>query len=111
MRASRPLATLTGIALLGIVLAACQDQAGGQITAHSGVRLVESITNPSVHGCHPFSEGVTHVDNYTQSSILLYTTPDCTAPPGGTSIYLSMQSSDEVVRSTGLWRSFSIAPE
>ncbi|MEU9988922.1 hypothetical protein AB0E10_19410 [Streptomyces sp. NPDC048045] len=111
MRASRPLATLTGIALLGITLAACQDQAGGQITARNGVRLVDSFTNPSVHGCHPFSDGVTRVENYSQSSILLYTTPDCTAPPGGTGIYLSMQSSDEVVRSTGLWRSFSIAPE
>ena len=31
MRASRSLAALTGFALLGIALTACQDQASGQI--------------------------------------------------------------------------------
>ncbi|MCZ0987623.1 hypothetical protein [Streptomyces diastatochromogenes] len=109
MRVSRPLAALTGIALLGIALTACQDQASGQVTARNGVRYVETISNPPIHGCHRFRQGVTHVTNYTQSNMLLYTTPDCSVPPGGASIYLTMQSSDEVVRSSGLWRSFSFA--
>ncbi|MFJ9814181.1 hypothetical protein ACIRU3_02725 [Streptomyces sp. NPDC101151] len=111
MRASRRLAALTGTAVLGIALTACQDQASGQIVARNDVRPVETISNPSVHGCHRFREGVTRVNNYTQSNLLLYATPDCTVPPGGASIYLTMQSSDEVVPAYGPWRSFSIAPE
>ncbi|MGW0883748.1 hypothetical protein [Streptomyces sp. NPDC002671] len=110
MRASRPLTALTGIALFGIVLTACQDQASGMIVARKDANLVQSISDPSTGGCHRFREGVTHVDNYTQSDIILYTTPDCTVPRGGQSVYLSVQSSDEVVRSTGLWQSFRFAP-
>ncbi|GHI05816.1 hypothetical protein AQI88_09740 [Streptomyces cellostaticus] len=111
MRVSRPLAALTGIALLGIALTACQDQASGTIVARNDGRYVETFSNPSIHGCHRFRQDVTHVNNHTLSSMLLYTTPDCTVPPGGAGIYLNMQSSDEVVRSTGLWRSFTFAPE
>jgi hypothetical protein len=106
MRASRPLVALTGVALLGIALTACQEQADGTIAARKDARLVQTISNPSIHGCHRFSEGVTRVDNYTQSNMILYTTPDCTVPQGGERIYLDLQSSDEVVRSAGLWQSF-----
>jgi hypothetical protein len=111
MPSSRSLAALIGIASLGIALSACQDQASGQIVARSGVRLVETVSNPSIHGCHRFSEGVTHVNNQTQSSLLLYTTPDCTVPPGGQSTYLDIGATDQVVSTAGLWRSFSFAPE
>jgi hypothetical protein len=111
MPSSRSLAALTGIALLAVALTACQDQASGRIVAHNGVRLVESLTNPPTHGCHTFREGVTHVINQTQSNLLLYTTPDCTVPPGGASTYLDIGASDLAVLSTGLWRSFSFAPE
>ncbi|MEU1405460.1 hypothetical protein ABZ471_24400 [Streptomyces sp. NPDC005728] len=111
MRASRSLAALTGIAVLGIALTACQDQASGTIVARHDARLVETISNPPIHRCHRFVEGVTRVDNHTQSNLLLYTTPDCTVPPGGASNYLDIGGADEVVRSTGLWRSFSIAPD
>ncbi|ARP73386.1 hypothetical protein LK06_029240 [Streptomyces pluripotens] len=105
------MAALAGAALLGIALTACQDQASGQVVARSDGRLVETISNPSIDGCHRFREGVTHVDNFTESSMLLYTTPDCTESSGGESNYLDMHSSDVVVRSTGLWQSFSFAPE
>ncbi|MGQ4414509.1 hypothetical protein ACN6LA_003962 [Streptomyces sp. SAS_269] len=111
MRVSRPLAALACVALAGVGLAACQDQAAGTVTGHNGVRPVQSFTNPSIGGCHRFRADVTRVDNFTQNSILLYKTPDCTAPKGKESIYLNMQGSDVVVRSTGPWRSFSFAPE
>ncbi|MFC9278641.1 hypothetical protein [Streptomyces collinus] len=111
MRVSRPLAALTGVALFGIALTGCQDQASGTITARNGATPVQSLTNPPIKGCHRFDQGVTHVDNFTLSSVLLYTTPDCTVPKGQTSIYLDMQASDEVVRSNGLWHSFSFAPD
>ncbi|MFJ9869292.1 hypothetical protein [Streptomyces sp. NPDC101165] len=111
MRASRSLAALIGVASLGIALTACQDQAAGTVVAHTGARYVETFTNPSIRGCHPFREGVTNVKNYTLSSMLLYTTPNCTVPPGGSSIYVDMQSSDQVVPSYGLWRSFSFTPQ
>ncbi|MFF9091215.1 hypothetical protein ACF1BE_33610 [Streptomyces sp. NPDC014991] len=111
MPASRSVTALTGVIVLGLTLAACQDQVSGQIAAWNGARLVETISNTSTHGCRRFREEVTRVVNYTQNSLLLYTTPDCTVPPGGASIYLDAQSSDEAVRSTGLWRSFSVAPE
>jgi hypothetical protein len=54
---------------------------------------------------------VTHVDNYTQSDMLLYTTPDCTVPAGGASIYLDIGGMAEAVKATGPWRSFTFAPE
>ncbi|MFI1167971.1 hypothetical protein ACH4UM_31320 [Streptomyces sp. NPDC020801] len=111
MPSSRSLAALTGITVLGIALTACQDQASGQIVARNDARIVETISNTSIHGCHRFPEGVTHVENFTQSSLMMYTTPDCSVPPGGQSVYLNMQASDHAVRSTGLWRSFSFAPE
>jgi hypothetical protein len=110
MRVSR-LAALTGIALLGMALTACEDNASGQIMARNGVRPVQTLSNPPTSGCHRFPEGVTHVSNDTLSDIVLYTTPDCTVPKGGESTYLSQQSADEVVRSTGLWRSFDFAQE
>ncbi|MFE9448476.1 hypothetical protein [Streptomyces sp. NPDC006739] len=111
MPSSRPLAALLGITFLGLALGACQDQASGQVVARNGVRVVETLTNPSTHGCHRFPEGVTHVNNQTQSSLLLYTTPDCTTPPGGQSSYLDFGASDQVVMASGPWRSFSVAPE
>ena len=108
MPASRFLTALTAVALLGVALKACDDQALGTIRARNGVRLVETISNPPVDGCHRFREGVTHVTNFTENDIVLYQTADCTEPPGGESIYLSTQTSDSVVRSTGVWRSFTI---
>ncbi|MGW1917333.1 hypothetical protein ACWCQS_43420 [Streptomyces sp. NPDC002076] len=110
MPPSRLLAALTGVTLLGVALTACQDQASGQIVARNGIRIVETFSNPPIHGCHRFPEGVTHVNNQTQSSLLLYTTPDCTVPKGEQSDYLDIGASDRFVRSTGLWQSFSFAP-
>ncbi|MFF3165286.1 MULTISPECIES: hypothetical protein [unclassified Streptomyces] len=110
MRVSRPLAALACVALSGVGLAACQDQTVGTITGHDGGRTVQAFTNPSNEGCHRFKADVTRVDNFTQNSILLYTTPDCTAPKGRPSTYLNMQGSDEVIKTAGPWRSFSIAP-
>ncbi|MFG2603407.1 hypothetical protein ACGFT2_07650 [Streptomyces sp. NPDC048514] len=109
MPASRSMAALTGIAVLGLALTACQDRASGQIEAWNGVRHVETISNPPIEGCHRFRQDVSRIVNYTPSSMLLYTTPDCTVPRGGESIYLDMQSADEAVRANGLWRSFSFA--
>ncbi|CAL2059886.1 MULTISPECIES: hypothetical protein [Streptomyces] len=111
MRASRPLAALTGFALLGIALTACQDQASGQIVARNDGRVVQTLTNPSVRGCHRFPGGVTHVTNLTQSSLRLYTTRDCTVPAGGSYDFVDIGATDQVVRSTGLWSSFDFAPE
>ncbi|MEU6549190.1 hypothetical protein ABZ915_02740 [Streptomyces sp. NPDC046915] len=108
MPAPRSLAALTGIALLGLALTACDEQALGTIDARSGVRPVEKISNPSVDGCHRFREGVTAVHNYTENDIILFQTTDCTEPPGGQSVYLPTQTSDQVVHSTGMWRSFTI---
>ncbi|MBL1084949.1 hypothetical protein JK359_23750 [Streptomyces actinomycinicus] len=111
MPVSRSLAALCGFAVLGLALTACDDQANGQIIAHHDERHVETVSNLVIGGCHRFPEGVTRVDNYTTSSLLMYTTPDCTVPPGGESVYLDGPSSDNVVRATGQWRSFSFAPE
>ncbi|NKQ27496.1 hypothetical protein [Streptomyces galbus] len=111
MRAPRSSAALAGIALLGTVLTACADNASGQLMARNGDRLVQTLSNPPTGTCHRFPEGVTHVENHMLSNIVLYTTPDCTVPKGGESTYLSQQSADEVVRSTGLWRSFDFAQE
>ncbi|MFI0808444.1 hypothetical protein [Streptomyces echinatus] len=111
MPASRSMAALTGIALLGLALTACDDQANGQIVAHNGDRHVETVSNLVIGGCHRFPEGVTRVDNYTTSSLLMYTTPNCTVPRGGASAYLDGPSAGEAVEATGLWRSFSFAPE
>ncbi|MET8947166.1 hypothetical protein ABZX30_27270 [Streptomyces sp. NPDC004542] len=108
MPVPRSLAALTGIALLGLASTACDEQALGTIDARNGVRPVETISNPSVDGCHRFRAGVTHVANYSQNDIILYPTADCTEPPGAASVYLPTQTSDQVVRSTGLWRSFTI---
>ncbi|OIK23288.1 hypothetical protein [Streptomyces malaysiense] len=110
MRASRPLAALTGFALLGIALTACQDQASGQIVARNNGRVVQTLSNPPVKGCHRFPQGITHVTNYTQSSLRLYTTADCTVPAGGAYDFLDIGASDQVVRATGLWNSFDFAP-
>ncbi|MGW1170173.1 hypothetical protein [Streptomyces sp. NPDC001153] len=111
MPSSRSLAALIGVTLFGLALSACQDQASGQVVARNGVRLVETVSNPSIDRCHRFPEGVTHVNNQTQSSLLLYTTPDCTVPAGGQSVYLDIGAADQVVRATDLWHSFSFAPE
>ncbi|MEU3029798.1 hypothetical protein ACPCBC_27040 [Streptomyces incarnatus] len=111
MRASRPLAALTGFALLGIALTACQDQASGQIVVRNNGRVVQTLTNPSVKGCHRFPQGITQVTNRTQSSLRLYTTPDCTVPAGGAYNFLDIGATDQVVRATGLWNSFDFAPE
>ncbi|MFD4977508.1 hypothetical protein [Streptomyces sp. NPDC058424] len=111
MPSSRSLSAFIGIALVGIALTACQDQASGQIVARNGVRLVETLSNPPIHGCHRFPEGVTHVENRTQSNLVLYTTPDCTVPPGGHSNYLDIGQSNQVAGVAGPWRSFSFAPE
>ncbi|MBL1108087.1 hypothetical protein JK361_26440 [Streptomyces sp. 5-8] len=111
MPVSRSMAALSGIAVLGLALTACDDQANGQIVAHNGERHVETVSNLVIGGCHRFPEGVTRVDNYTTSSLIMYSTPDCTVPRGGESVYLDGPSSDNVVGSAGLWRSFSFAPE
>ncbi|MFS4092297.1 hypothetical protein [Streptomyces sp. AF1A] len=111
MPSSRSLAALTGVALLAVALTACQDKASGMVEARNGARLVESLSNPPTEGCHTFREGVTQVLNQTQSNLILYTTPDCTVPPGGASNYLDIGASDVAVPSTGPWRSFSFAPE
>ncbi|MCX4994963.1 hypothetical protein OG739_19840 [Streptomyces longwoodensis] len=111
MRAPRSSAALAGIALLGTVLTACADNASGQLMAHNGDRVVETLSNPPTGTCHRFPQGVTHVDNHMLSNIVLYTTEDCTVPEGGGSTYLAQQSSDEAVHSTGLWRSFGFAHE
>ncbi|MEU9480010.1 hypothetical protein [Streptomyces sp. NPDC048191] len=111
MPSPRSLAALIGVTLLGLALSACQDQASGQIVASNGLRIVETVSNPQIDGCHRFSEGVTHVHNQTQSSLLLYTTPDCSVPPGGQSTYLDIGAADLAVASAGPWHSFSFAPE
>ncbi|MFI1364098.1 hypothetical protein [Streptomyces griseochromogenes] len=111
MLSSRSLAALIGITLSGIALTACQDQASGQIIARNDARIVETLSNPPIHGCHRFPAGVTHINNQTQSSLLLYATPDCTVPRGGQSDYLDIGASDYAVRTTGLWQSFSFAPD
>ncbi|MFI5961152.1 hypothetical protein ACIA8J_03180 [Streptomyces asoensis] len=108
MAASRSLTALAGIMLLGAALTACGDQALGTIETRDGVKPVEKISNPSSDGCHRFVKGVTHVANYTQSDIVLYQTADCSEPPGEDSTYLSTQTQDEAVRSTGPWRSFTV---
>lgn len=108
MPVPRSLAALTGIAVLGLALTACDEQALGTIDARNGVRPVETISNPRTDGCHRFREGVTAVHNYTQNDIILYRTPDCTEPPGGQSLYLPTQTSDQAVRRTGPWQSFTI---
>ncbi|MES4892389.1 hypothetical protein [Streptomyces sp. NPDC096012] len=107
MPASRSKVALTGVALLGLALTACQDRASGQIEAWNGARHVQTISNPPIKGCHRFRQDVTRVVNYTQNSMLLYTTPNCTVPPGKESIYLDMQSEDVAVLSNGPWRSYS----
>ncbi|MGW4565871.1 hypothetical protein ACWEN3_26825 [Streptomyces sp. NPDC004561] len=109
MPSSRSLVALTGIMVLGIALTACEDQASGEIVARNGVTVVQTFSNPPIHGCHRFLGGATHVSNRTQSSLLLYTTPDCTVPPGGTSDFLDIGASDQAVRATGFWYSFSFA--
>jgi hypothetical protein len=109
MPVSRPLTALTGVAVLGMALTACEEHALGTIEGRNGARAVETISNPSVHGCHRFREGVTHVANRTQSNIVLYWTDDCTEPAGGQSVYLDRQMSDQVAPSSGPWRSFAIA--
>ncbi|MEU5179594.1 hypothetical protein [Streptomyces longwoodensis] len=114
MRAPRSSAALAGVALsalLGTVLTGCADNASGQLMARNGDRLVETLSNPPTGTCHRFPQGVTHVDNHMLSNIVLYTTEDCTVPEGGGSTYLSQQSSDAAVHSTGLWRSFGFADE
>ncbi|RZB19095.1 hypothetical protein StrepF001_09295 [Streptomyces sp. F001] len=108
MPAKRSLTAFTGVVLLGLVLTACEDRALGTIEAREGTRSVQKISNPPVGGCHQFREGVAHVANYTLNDIILYQTADCTEPQGGESVYLPTQTSDDVVRSTGLWRSFTI---
>ncbi|AWW41319.1 MULTISPECIES: hypothetical protein [Streptomyces] len=99
---------LTGVVLLGAVLTACEEGALGTIETHNEKGAVETISNPPVDGCNRFNGGVTHVANHTVNDLILYTTADCTVPRGGESIYLSTQTSDDVVRSTGLWRSFTV---
>ncbi|MFF4014874.1 hypothetical protein [Streptomyces sp. NPDC001843] len=108
MPAPRSLAALAGIALLGVALTACDEQALGTIDARNGIRPVETISNPPVDGCHRFRAGVTHVRNFTGNDIVLYQRADCTEQSGGDSVYLPTQTSDAVVRSTGPWRSFTI---
>jgi len=110
MPSSRSRAALFGIALLGIALTACQDRASGQIEARHDGRIVQTITNPPSRGCHRFHEDVTQVTNRTQSSLLLYTTSDCTVPAGGRRVFLDIGATDQIVRSTGPWKSFSFAP-
>ncbi|MBV2354995.1 hypothetical protein KUM39_11565 [Streptomyces sp. J2-1] len=110
MRLTRSLTALTGAAVLGIALTACQDQASGTVSGYAGTRLVETLSNPSIGGCHRFTEPISRVENWTQSNLLMFTTPDCKVPPGGASAYVSIQSANEAVP-TGLWHSFSFAPE
>ncbi|MFI9603563.1 hypothetical protein ACIHCX_27575 [Streptomyces sp. NPDC052043] len=111
MPSSRSQAALIGIALLGLALTACQDTASGHVVGRNGARVVETVTNPPIDGCHRFPEGVTNVDNQTQSNLVLYTTQDCTVPPGGQSNYLDIGNSDQAVKATGPWHSFSFASE
>lgn len=108
MAARRSLTALTGVVVLGLVVTACEDNALGTIELRTGRETVEMLTDPSVEGCHRFREGVVHVNNRTLNDIILYTTPDCTEPRGGESVYLPTETSDDVVRSTGLWRSFTV---
>lgn len=109
MSVSRSMMALSGIVVLGMTLTSCTEkQALGTIEARHTSERIEKITNPEIDGCHPFSAAVTHVANYTQSDIVLYPTADCTEPQGGESVYLSTQTSDGVVPSEALWRSFTV---
>jgi hypothetical protein len=107
MPSSRSLTGLIGALVLGVALTACEEQALGTIEARGEKKVVEHISNPSVDACHRFVAGMTHVANWTQQDMILYQTADCTEPPGGESVYLPTLTSDAVVRSTGLWRSFT----
>ncbi|WP_073951619.1 hypothetical protein [Streptomyces kebangsaanensis] len=107
MPVSRLLTALAGIAMLGMVLTACEEHAQGTIEGRNGVRAVETISNPPIHGCHRFRAGVTHVTNRTQSNLMLYRTADCTEPAGGQGVYLDRQMSNQVAPATAAWRSFS----
>ncbi|MFI9613518.1 hypothetical protein ACIHCM_17940 [Streptomyces sp. NPDC052023] len=108
MAARRSLTALTGVVMLGLVVTACEDHALGTIELRTERESVEVLSDPSVKGCHRFREGVVHVNNQTLNDIILYTTPDCTEPKGAESVYLPTETSDEAVRSTGLWRSFTV---
>ncbi|OIJ66846.1 hypothetical protein [Streptomyces mangrovisoli] len=109
MRVSRRLAALCGMALFGIALTACEDQASGVIEGRKGT-TVQTISNPPIDGCHRFVGSVEEVHNRTGSDIKLYTTPDCTVPKNGDSKFLGTGLSDDAVASTGLWQSFTFAP-
>ncbi|PZH00544.1 hypothetical protein C1I97_23200 [Streptomyces sp. NTH33] len=108
MPVPRSPAVLVGIAMLGMALTACEENAQGMIEGRSGAGVVEMISNPPVHACHRFREGVTHVTNYTQSNIMLYRTADCTEPASGQAVYLDRRMSDQTAPSSAPWRSFSI---
>ncbi|MFJ4468126.1 hypothetical protein ACIP2X_11710 [Streptomyces sp. NPDC089424] len=108
MAARRSLTALTGVVALGLVVTACEDHALGTIEVRTERETVEILSDPPVEGCNRFREGVVHVNNQTLNDIILYTTPDCTEPRGGQSVYLPTETSDEAVRATGLWRSFTV---
>jgi hypothetical protein len=108
MPVPRPLGALAGIAMLGMALTACEEHAQGTIEGRSGTKVVETISNPPVHGCHRFREGVTHVANRTQSNIMLYRTTDCTEPAGEKGVYLDREMSSQAAPTLAPWRSFSI---
>lgn len=107
MPVRRSPAGLVGIVMLGMVLTACQERAQGTIEGRNGARLVETLSNPPIDGCHRFREGVTHVTNYTQDNIMLYRSADCTEAAGGQGVYLDRQMSNQTAPSSAPWRSFS----
>ncbi|MGX4690536.1 hypothetical protein [Streptomyces sp. JNUCC 63] len=108
MPVSRSPTALAGIAMPGMALTACEEHAQGTSEGRNGAKAVETISHPSVHGCHRFREGVTHVTDCTQSNIVLYGKADCTEPAGGQSVHLDRQMSDQVAPSSAPWRSFGI---
>ncbi|MGW1025306.1 hypothetical protein ACWD4J_16645 [Streptomyces sp. NPDC002577] len=99
---------LTGVALLTIALAGCERSALGLINAQNGTQYGETISNPVIGGCHHFRQGVARVENHTLNDIILYQTDDCTEPSFGESSYVGTTLAANVVRSTGLWRSYTI---
>ncbi|MFH8802062.1 hypothetical protein ACH4F6_21050 [Streptomyces sp. NPDC017936] len=110
MSVSRSVTTLAGIILLGTTTAACADkEALGTIeTRDEKGKLVETIVNPPVEGCHRLGEGVTRVHNYTTNDLVLYQKADCTEPQDGSSTYVGTQLSDVAAPVEGPWRSFTI---
>ncbi|MFJ9641609.1 hypothetical protein ACWEPM_19640 [Streptomyces sp. NPDC004244] len=109
----RHIGVITGAAVLLLTATACSagKTTVGTLTfrGHDSP-VVLMYSNTPVQGCHEIRlpDGAAHVENNSQTDVILFRTPECQKTDKAPGVYVPMASANVTAPGTLPWRSFSV---